>query len=61
MHVWQLRRFSKWQRPPLFRIGGLSIRVAADLKDHTGELSAPLSIEAPDVQPELSNDMNRAD
>jgi hypothetical protein len=42
-------------------LAGHLVAVAADLKDQTGELPAPLSIEAPDVQPELgNNDARRA-
>jgi hypothetical protein len=34
------------------------VGLAADLKDHTGELPVSVAIEAPDVQPR--NDMRRA-
>jgi hypothetical protein len=36
------------------------VRLAANLKDHTGELPVSVGIEAPDVQPEPGNDIRRA-
>jgi hypothetical protein len=36
------------------------VRLAADLKDYTGELPVSVGIEAPDVQPEPRNDIRRA-
>jgi hypothetical protein len=36
------------------------VRLAADLKDHTGELPVTVGIEAPDVHPEHRKDIRRA-
>ena len=37
-------------------VAGRLVEVAADLKDHVGELSPPVSIKAPDVQTERNSD-----
>jgi hypothetical protein len=37
------------------------VRLAADLKDQTGELPPLVSVEAPDVQPEPRNEIRRAE